>query len=263
MFQLLLLRGYRSLPANSAAHFLAFGCGASSLIWFDLTLMSLQVVKRSNTLSEWELFFLMLLNNFLAVLLVQLYSLVIEDSEKWLLDILKPERRVLSGDSKSNGGFVIFSIRNKYFPQFYAGMTSDTIKHVFSCRKTLSMWSHVLLCTTLESNTMQERWDHNICLLFLLLCFCGFNGAADWFKVKPQSKSCVQVLFGFLFAPVKASLWRTVVAWHRWCMTWGGCWRRTETPSETTSWTCWGRAGRRVALLCIFAFLLLDHTFIY
>lgn len=43
--------------------------------------MSLQVVKRSNTLSEWELFFLMLLNNFLAVLLVQLYSLVIEDSE--------------------------------------------------------------------------------------------------------------------------------------------------------------------------------------
>lgn len=116
MFQLLLLRGYRSLPANGAAHFLAFGCGASSLIWFDLTLMSLQVVKRSNTLSEWELFF----NVGLAVLLVQLCSLVIEDSEKWLLDILKPERRVLSGDSKSNGGtwFVIFSIRNKYFPQF-------------------------------------------------------------------------------------------------------------------------------------------------
>lgn len=230
MFQLLLLRGYRSLRANSAAHFLAFGCGASSLIWFDSTLMSLQVVKRSNTLSEWELFF-----NVAKYFLGCAFSAALQPcyrgfrASKWLLDILKTERRVLSGDSKSNGGtwLVIFSIRNKYFPQFYAGMTS-VIKHAFSYRKTLSMWSHVLLCTTLESNTMQERWDHNIslCLFFLLLCFCGFNGA-HWFKVKSPKANhmsrCYSALYLLQWKPLSDAL--------LWLGT-GGVWREGDAGEE-------------------------------
>lgn len=123
-----------------------------------------------------------------------------------------------------------------------AGINNKTVSLPLAAEK-LFLCEATCCCALLWGQTLCRRGETTFsCHRYFIFIWSVFSQK----HLDLNLNSCKEILRPHavvVVSPPVSSLTPPAVC-CRWCTTWGGCWRRTETLSETTSSTCWGRAGR-------------------